>query len=188
MKHTLAIMLCLGLACFAKAALPDGSEFTKLRMDYAASPDALYSWNSDPERRALLKIPETDKKQFVEKATAWLKKCPVDAEIHLMTASALSALGRSAETVFHRYMFYGLMQSITGTADGLSPKTAFKVIAIPEEYLVCNYLGAEVKRQRLEGHFDVLTVSKDNATKDLYFDASIVLKKEAAELGIDAKK
>jgi hypothetical protein len=156
--------------------LPDGAEFTKLRLEYAASPQAVLYWVANNERKALLEYYQSDKKKFVEAAAKWLDKCPVDAKVQLMMGYALSALGRPKETVKHRYFFCGLMQSIIANCDGLSKASAFKVISIDEEYTVCNFLGAKVLEQKLVGFYDVLKVEINGEKKKLYFDASIPLK------------
>jgi hypothetical protein len=170
-------LLALALAGFAAgAAMPDASDFTRLRLDYARTPGAILSWVVSDERKALLDTYPIDKKKFVEAGAKWLGKCPVDAKVQLMMGAAMSELGRAREAVGYRYQFYGLMRSIVGDSDGLTRATAFKVISVDEEYSVCNFLGAEVKGQRLEGSVDVLAVEVKGEKKELFFDASIPLK------------
>ncbi len=181
MKSTILIAYLL-MVNIGKAALPDGAEFTKMRFEYAASPKAVLRWISNDERKALLKIYESDKKKFVEAGAKWLDKCPVDAKIQLMMGSALSELGRSRDTVIYRYFFYGLMQSVIADHNGLSKASAFKVISIDEEYTLCNYLNAKVLGQRLDEFYDVLQVEINGEKKELYFDASIPLKTLEEEL------
>jgi hypothetical protein len=172
-----AFFLVLVLAGFAaEAATPDGSEFTRMRLDYARAPGAILSWVVNDERKALIDCYPVDKKKFVEAGAKWLGKCPVDAKIQLMMGAAMSELGRPREAVGYRYQYYGLMRSIVGDSDGASVASAFRVISVDEEYSVCNFLGAEVKAQRLEGSCDVLSVLVGGEKKELYFDASIPLK------------
>lgn len=166
-------MFTVGLA---NVTLPDGDEFTKLRLEYAASPQAVLRWVANAERKALLEFYQSDKKKFVEAAAKWLDKCPVDAKVQLMMGYALSELGRSKETVRYRYFYYGLMQSVISNRDGLSKASSFQVISVDEEYTVCNFLGAKVVSQQLDGFYDVLQVEINGEKKKLYFDASIPLK------------
>lgn len=170
------LLICMFTVGLVNAALPDGAEFTKLRLEYAASPQAVLNWVANDERRVLLEYYQSDKKKFVEAGAKWLDRCPVDAKVQLMMGYALSELGRPKETVRHRYFFCGLMQSITANRDGLSKASAFKVISINEEYTVCNFLGAKVVTQTLDGFYDVLKVEINGEKKKLYFDASIPLK------------
>ncbi len=165
-----------------KASLPDGAEFTKMRLEYVASPQAVLHWVSNDERKALLEIYKSDKKKFVEAGAKRLEKCPVDTKIQLMMGYALSELGRSKETVKHRYFFYGLIQSIIADNDGLSKASAFKVISIDEEYALCNYLNTKILRQELNGIYDVFQVEINGEKKELYFDASIPLETLKSEL------
>jgi hypothetical protein len=182
MRNITVVFMLVGFFSAVKAALPDASEFTRWRMEYADAPNALFSWAIDAQRVAALESYKHDKAQFVDLAIGWLKKCPIDARVRIMLASALSDLGRSRETIPHRYIYYGLLASIAGEADGLSRKTPFRVVSIDEEYDVCAYLGAQVLEQRIDGHFDVLTVLLKGKKQELYFDASIVFRNEHRSL------
>jgi hypothetical protein len=176
------LLACMFMVSIGKAAIPDGNEFTKIRLEYAASPQAELHWATNDERIALLELYKSDKKKFVEAGAKWLSRCPVDAKVQLMMGNALSELGRPRETVRYRYFFYGLMQSIIADHDGLSKASAFKVISIDEEYTLCNYLNAKVLGHELNGFYDVLKVEINGEKKELYFDASIPLKALQSEL------
>jgi len=169
----LALVLAGGAA---HAAMPDGAEFTRLRLEYARAPGALLSWVASDERKALLESYPVDKRRFAEAGATWLAKCPVDAKVQLMMAAAMSDLGRPRDAIGYRYQYYGLMRSIIGDCDGASKASAFRVISVDAEYTVCNFLGADVLGQRLEGTFDVLSVEARGEKKELFFDASIPLK------------
>jgi hypothetical protein len=176
------LFACMFVVGVAKASSPDGNEFTMMRLEYAASPQAVLHWMSNNERQILLKLYKSDKKKFVEAGAKWLEKCPVDARIQMMMAGAMGELGRPKETVKYSYFFYGLMQSIIAGRDGLSKSSAFKVISTDEEYALCNYLGAKVVKQELDNFYDVVQVEIKGEKKKLYFDASIPLKAVKAEV------
>jgi hypothetical protein len=176
MKKLILLALFSLHTAFA-AATPDDAEFTKLRLDYARAPDAILSWVANDERKAQLELFPVDKKKFVEAGAKWLERCPVAAKVQVMMGAAMSELGRSRDAITYRYFHYGLMQSIVSALDGSSKASAFKVISVDEEYTVCNFLGAEVGSQRLEGTFDVLSVEIRGVKKELYFDASIWFKR-----------
>jgi hypothetical protein len=182
MRRTTTLLVLIVFFSIARGALPDASEFTRLRMEYADAPDALYSWAVDEERVAALDALKHDKSRFVSLAVGWLKRCPIDARVRITLASTLSELGRPGDTIFHRYVYYGLLNSIVGEADGSSKEKAFRVVSVDEEYDVCSYLGARVLGQRIDGHFDVLTIMAKEQKKDLYFDASIVFRNENRSL------
>lgn len=176
MKKLIVISVFLIRSLFA-VDIPDGGEFTRLRLDFAKLPAANLDWIVSDERKALLEVFPLDKARFVDAGSRWLEKCPVDAKVQVMMAVALGEIGRPREALAHRYFHYGLMQSIFGPNDGLSKASAFKVISIDEEYTVCNFLGAKVLGQRLDGSFDVISVQISGAKKDLYFDITIPLQK-----------
>lgn len=79
----------------------------------------------------------------------------------------------------HEQAYSGIIKSIVQNNNGESPKQAFKVITISEEYATLDYLGLEAKGQRLlnvEGiPYDVLEAEdKKGNKKDIYFDVSIL--------------
>ena len=72
------------------------------------------------------------------------------------------------------------MQSVMQSGDGLTPKTAFMVISVAEEYSVLREFGAEVIEQSLiDGPFDKMKCKyPDGKEFTLYFDVSIPIKAE----------
>ena len=176
------LLVCMFMVGIGKASSPDGNEFTKMRLEYAASPQAILHWMSSDERKLLVEMYPFDKKKFAAAGAKWLEKCPVDARVQMMMAGAMGELGRTKETVKYSYYFYGLMQSVIADNDGLSKESAFKVISIDEEYTLCNYLNAKVLKQELNDFYDVLQVEIKGEKKKLYFDVSIPLKGIKAEL------
>jgi hypothetical protein len=176
------LLVCILMVGVVKASSPDGNEFTKMRLEYATSPQAILHWMSNGERKELLKLYQSDKKKFIAAGDKWLLKCPVDARIQMMMGDALSGFGRTTETVKYRYFFFGLMQSVIANRDGLSKASAFKVISTDEEYALCNYLNGKFLKKELDDFYDVVQVEIKGEKKKLYFDASIPLKGIKAEL------
>lgn len=73
----------------------------------------------------------------------------------------------------------GLLKSIVATGDGKTPKTAYKVISIPEEYMTLWYLGLRSENQSV-GKFDGITCDvfqvknqKNGERSTVYFDITI---------------
>jgi hypothetical protein len=175
------LLACMFMVGVGKASSPDGNEFTRMRLEYAASPQAVLHWMSNKEREALVKLYKSDKKKFVEAGDKWLDRCPVDARIQFMMGDAMGELGRSKETIKYKYFYFGLMQSIIADNDGLSKASAFKVISVDEEYALCNYLNTKVLKRELDDSYDVVQVEIKGEKKKLYFDVSIPLKEIKAE-------
>src|SRR6187397_1888798 len=152
MRTVLLTTLLLGL-CTAKAAdktwpEPDMAFFTKLRMEYAKEPDFNPMWKMDDARDAILAAYKgKDYPKVIELSKGWLAKCPVDADIHYIRSEALAVQGDIAHYAHHLYYYYGLIQSISSSGDGTSPKTAFKVISVAEEYYLLRDFQAELVTQ-----------------------------------------
>lgn len=167
-----------GFAADSPAPQPDVSFFTKLRMDYSQGKDFNPSWKLEDDRQAVVAAYKAkDYKKAFELSERWLAKCPVDADIHTLRASAATELGDMKSYFHHLYFAYGLMQSVMQSGDGLTPKTGFKVISVAEEYSLFREFGAKVIGQSLmEGPADKMDC-KFPGGKDvtLYFDVSIPL-------------
>jgi hypothetical protein len=76
----------------------------------------------------------------------------------------------------------GMLNSITGSGDGKSAKTAWLVISIEEEYFVLNAKGLRTSMQslRLEDNkpYDVLSASGAGGAQDVWFDIGLFFGKE----------
>ena len=58
-------------------------------------------------------------------------------------------LGDTGKADFHRAVLNGLIDSILKSGDGKSPKTAWVVISVHEEYVVLQVLGFKPSQQSL---------------------------------------
>ena len=191
-----AIVLLVAAVCRVTAAdapepaadLEAAADFTKLRMDFAARPDYQGSWVSDKEREAVLALfGENKPAEFIKAADLWLEKCPVDAKVHLMRAKVALEAGDVQGHFLHRMIYYGLMSSIVLSGDGKTPKTAYKVISVDEEYALLNHIGAKLIKQSLvEGPCDKMEVKLGEAETAIFFNVGIPLAAEQRLL--DSKK
>ena len=163
----------------------DVNYFTKLRFDTANAPGFNPFWKTEPDREkvvAAYRAGQIDK--FFPLADAWLKRMPIDADVHLMEAMCYKEEGRLANMCQQLNVFYGLLGSITAGGDGLSKPTAFKVVSTEEEYSLVQEIGGQVTKQSLDGGFDRLEVERRGGiTLVLYFDLSFEMKAEAKALG-----
>jgi hypothetical protein len=188
---TLLVVGVLGLNVFAAvgpdlSAGTDTKYFTNLRFDTAQKAGFAPIWKSDPERK---KIQEAYRAGEMERvlslSDAWLKRLPIDADVHLMVAMCYKEKADLAGMCQHLNMFYGLLGSIASGGDGLSEATAFKVVSLDEEYSLIQEIGGKVKSQKLVGKFDKLEVERRGGkTLTLYFDVSVHLKALAKSLGV----
>ena len=140
-------------------------------MDYAKRPDFNSMWKLDDQRQAILAAykEKLDFAKVVTLSKAWLDKCPVDADMHYIRSQALTEQGDIAHYAYELYYFYGLIQSIASSGDGLGEKTAFKVISVEEEYYLLNDFGAKLIQQGLQGHFDVMQCKLPDGKEATYY-------------------
>ncbi len=192
MKKFSALMLALTvLALSAQAwvgpdltAGTDTKYFTKLRFDTAQKEGFHPLWNVDRDREKIREAYRAgDFDKVLSLADAWLKKLPIDADVHLMVAMCYKEKGDLPNMCKHLNVFYGLLSSITSGGDGLSEKTAFPVVSAREEYSLVQEIGGRVKSQKLIGNIDKLEVERRGGkTVTLYFDVTIHLKALAKTL------
>ncbi len=100
----------------------------------------------------------------------------LDLNAHFVAFAAHKHLGRTEKAGFHKYVFDGLLKSITDSGDGKTMETAFIVISTDEEYTLFNVLGLRPSQQSLVNenghHYDKMTVTdpKTNQTSTYYFN------------------
>jgi hypothetical protein len=152
-------------------------DFKELRMAYTETSD--YSpYGGDRETRkkmfAALNAKEFD--AAVESAEKILAKNFVEINAHFVAYVAHREAGRAEKSTFHKFMFDGLVKSITSSGDGKTAETAYVVITTDEEYTLFNILGLSAAGQALitqNGHsFDRMTVTnpKTNETVAYFFN------------------
>ncbi len=128
-------------------------------------------------------------KDVIKIAEGIQKSAFVDMNSHIMAAMAYQGVGNAKKSKFHETVYLGLVNSILKDADGNTPKTAYHVISIAEEYVLLNAL--ELKRgsqtvEQTDGHkYHVLTTTEKatNAAVTLYFNIDKVETKLAAVPG-----
>jgi hypothetical protein len=111
--------------------------------------------------------------QSLEPAGKILAKNYVDLNAHFVSYVANRELGRTERATFHKFMFDGLMKSITGHGDGKTPETAFVVISTDEEYVLFNFLGLRPAGQSLvnqDGHsYDRMAANDPKTNESLVY-------------------
>jgi hypothetical protein len=146
------------------------AKYLKLRNDYAER----YSggWFTNPERRALIKLYQVDNAAFLDKSREWLRRCPIDAKVHMMRALLLSHPNQAAEKRYHATMFFGLTDSVFRSGDGKTCQTAYHVININEEYIILDAIGAEPLGHKVHGLCDAFDVKLEGKRTTVSFAMS----------------
>jgi hypothetical protein len=160
------------------AAGTDLNYFTKLRFDAAQKQGYTSIWKVDPDRTKIKDAYRAgDVDSVLSLSDAWLQRVPIDADVHLMVAMCYKEKGELPNYCKHLNVFYGLLGSIASGGDGLPAQTAFKVVALDEEYTLVQEIGGKVRKQELIGSIDRLDVERRGGkTLTLYFDVSVHLK------------
>ncbi|MFS8084231.1 MAG: DUF4919 domain-containing protein [Acidobacteriota bacterium] len=152
-------------------------DFKDLRMTYTETSEYNpYGGDRDTRQQMFASLKVKEYATAVESAEKMLAKNFVDLNAHFGAYVGNRELGHADKATFHKFIFDGLIKSITASGDGQSPDTAFVVIATDEEYVLFNYLGLRPGGQSLitqNGHsFDRMTASnpKTNETVVYFFN------------------
>lgn len=184
----LLVSLALGLLAASVRAAPSdreredkARECEALRLKYAGS-DAYNPYDdvvSDLRVQCSDQMLNKDFAKAIELAERGLKRDPYNIHLLMMAASAYRAAGNTAKADEVRALWYGLMDSIITTADGLSYRTAFRVISMDEEDAVLQVLQlrSNDKRsvERKGSQYDIITAEdpKTGRTQDIYFNVDL---------------
>jgi hypothetical protein len=113
-----------------------------------------------------------------------------DGQAHVTAMNSLIVLGRKAEADKEQSTLRALLESITKSGDGKSPRTAWFAVGIQEEFIYMYALQVQYKEQhsmKQDGHWydAVLVVDKAGKEKVLWFntDTDITLLGRAGTAG-----
>jgi hypothetical protein len=161
----------------------DSVNYTELRRAYTHTPD--YSPYNDRSvimfrDKMLSTLSEKDYDSAIKYAECSLNINYLNIEAHMVIHEAQLILGNSDDAIKHRHIADSLLNSVLSSGNGQSPRTAYKVISVQEEYAVINALGARTVRQVLvnggDGRFyDVHEIMRFNSREkeQVYFDVSM---------------
>ena len=191
------LILVSAVVSFAQAPMrldgaADTSEYRKLvdkvksgdlTIDFVKLRDAYLDWTLDecnvsdaPNRDDMVKA--FDAKDFAKAAS--LTQAVLDYEyanrgLHLAVSNAYKEVGNIEKSKFHSDVASLLMKAMLASGDGKTPKSAFRVLSIREEYVIMREMGYQVSMQALAfdkelGAFDILSgKTADGKTGSFYF-------------------
>jgi hypothetical protein len=152
-------------------------DFKQLRLAYTETKSySPYGGNIEARKAMFSAHKARQFEKALEQADKILADNFVEINAHYVAHISHRELGHTDKATFHKYVFDGLIKSITGSGDGLSTETAFVVISTDEEYVLLNFLGLRPSKQALvnkEGHaFDAMTAvdPKTNQSVTYYFN------------------
>jgi hypothetical protein len=149
-------------------------DFRELRLAYTETPDySPYGGDRDTRQKMFAALNAKEFDQAVASAEKILAKNFVEINAHFVAYVANREAGHAEKATFHKFMFDGLVQSITGSGDGKTAETAFVVISTDEEYTLFNVLGLRATAQALvtqNGHsFDRMTANNPKTNEEVVY-------------------
>jgi Domain of unknown function (DUF4919) len=153
--------------------------FADLRMKYAASPDYEPEGFSDETKDMYRKLNSKDYQGAVKTANAVLEKQYVNIDAHMVASAAYAGLNDEEQAALHHNIAVGLLRSILESGDGASTATAYKVIAIAEEYSLMRaegwLPGKQSYLQENKKSYDKMEMrdAKSGTTITKYFDVTL---------------
>jgi hypothetical protein len=106
-----------------------------------------------------------------------LKESPFRLRETFIAAVSFDMAGKPGKSSIYFDFFEKQVEAILSSGDGLTDKTAFVVIYIPDEYEILDVLGFRFSgQQKLIEHYDVLRLEENElGIYALYFDVSRLL-------------
>lgn len=152
-------------------------DYTAFRLAYTASPKYADPWTFRELRIAMRKAYDAgDCPTAMARAAEIFEVNYVNIDAHLTAALCHKKDGNAERERHEIAVFRGLVFSVLKSGDGKSPKTAFVVISVDEEYAAMQALGVKLDRQLLvqEGgsSFDLIEAKKLDSGEPvtLYFN------------------
>lgn len=137
--------------------------------------------NRDFQKRAAALLEKSDFAGAIAECQQGLATAKFDINLRIILAAAYRDSGDLPNADKTRQEWMSLVDSILNSGDGRAFATAFKVIAVDEEYAVLRVLGLRVMDQALVNHegsqFDQLHVKEPKSGKELvlYFNIDLPL-------------
>lgn len=164
--------------------LKEGKEINLLRLRMSFTRTKLYKpygvFDADIYKKAESLYMEGKYNDAIKEIYSLLDSNYASVKAHLYCAFIYDKLKDSVKSNFHNNIYKGLLQSITDTGDGHSPKSAFWVISIEEEYALLNVFNLQMTQQSTSmsdnHHFDILeTVDKQSGKKyNVHFNIDLL--------------
>ena len=156
------------------------TNFFALRMAYTKTTDYKpYSVKDDVMQQVLTNIQDQKYKEALDLLDGILKTDFVNIQAHGLEKYLYNKMADTVKANYEGKIYSGLLKSFYQAGDGLTPQSAFIVIAVDEEYDFIRSQGFVSQEQSLisqDGHqFDILKV-KNNKTGEeykLYFNVDI---------------
>lgn len=136
-------------ALVAKMKKSDSSvDFARLRF-LRTQLDNYTPYGPDSEDRPFKQLAAGNVAKAQTLAENVLAQNELDLESNITLARVADQRKDEATAAYHRYVAQGILDSVLRSGDGKTPETAYKVIAVPEEYAALSNLGLQPGTQSL---------------------------------------
>ena len=156
-------------------------DFTRLRTLSTELPGYEPYAEGDNQKDMNAAMDRSDFKEALRLARLDLDADYLDIDAHIVTLIASDKTGDTKSSEHHQWIVKQLFASITGSGDGKTANTAYRVVTVREEYATLMILGLRRTKQALvhDGphSFDVLTaVDPDTkAESTIYFNIDPII-------------
>jgi len=166
-------------------------DFARLRESFAERDD--YHPYGDDSRRSVVSIDEAagagDWSSVLEHVESFMRTCQASPFPHMAASVAFRHLGDEPLQTFHSAAAQGLLAAMLSAGDGLSRKTAIRVLFIFEEYQILSMWGLDCVQQRLKKvgtrSYDIMDVrdAETGQKQSVYFDVTWLTASPYTKLG-----
>ena len=159
-------------------------DFRVLRLEYMDSASYENGPDTDPQKKAMwAALHSKDFATVLKNADTVLTSDYVDLDAQFAEYVAHRELRETDLAEFHKFVFDGLLKSITDSGDGKTPETAMQVIEVHEEYVLLHYRGVGLPESQSllhkNGHsYDEIKYQDPDSKQDvtIYFNVDIPVK------------
>jgi len=159
-------------------------DFRQLRLAYMDSTSYSKGPDTGPQKKAMTAaLNSQDFNNAIKNADVVLDSDYVDMDAHFAEYIANRELKILEKADFHKFVFQGLLKSITDSGDGKTPETAIQVIQVHEEYVLLRVMGVGLPESQSlihkNGHsYDQIKFKdpKSGESMTLYFNVDIPAK------------
>jgi len=159
--------------------------FTKSRWETFNKKEYSPDWSRNAEREALFDLlPKSEWQEFLKGSDKWLKKMPIDIEVHDVRAHVFRLIGDRKSASKSGMIYAGFIASLMSEGDGKTLDSAIEVTSLREVYAIIDDLGLKFISQSLDRKgIETMTCEDSDGGKILlYFDTRKLMAKRAERI------
>ena len=129
-------------------------------------------------------------KDFIKHSEKWIKKMPIDIEMHDIRSHIFRITGDYTASAHSAMIYSGLLVSLMSSGDGKTAETAIEVISLAEVYALLAERELEIVSQAINKHgIETMTCKNQEGEKvKVFFDSRKILTKRAERMKKDLQE